>query len=204
MAAILEPCSSEKNKHQIKTEATLRDLLDAAETVFVREGFEKAQIENIATEMGRTRGSVYAHFKNKEDLFIALLERRARTHIEFIKQSLKGLSPQRQRAWMRKTFADCVAEDNWYILLLEFKLFALRNKTSKARVKKLYKMVSADIAQLFQDTGTGHKKGVGFAAAVIRGIPSALVIERQFDVALQDDDAVRSALMDIFDSIFPE
>jgi hypothetical protein len=105
---------------------------------------------------------------------------------------------------MRNAFAGCVTDDNWYILLLEFKLFALRNNTSKARVKALYKLVSADIAQIFQGTGAGRKKNVTFPAAVIRGIPSALVIERQFDPVLQDDAAVRSALMDIFDSIFPE
>jgi len=203
MAAISKTRSSELNKHQIKTEATLRDLLDAAESVFVREGFEKAQIENIAAEMGRTRGSVYAHFKNKEDLFMALVERRARTHIDFIKQSIAGLSPQLQRAWLRDAFADCVTDDNWYILILEFKLFALRNKTSKARVKALYKLVSDDIAQIFKVAGTGRKKSVDFATAIIRGIPSALVIERQFQPILQDDDAVRSALMDIFDALFP-
>lgn len=53
-------------------------------------------------------------------------------------------------------------------------------------MKKLYKLVSADIAQLFQATGTGRKRGADFAAAVVRGIPSALVIERQFDAALHD------------------
>jgi len=204
MLTIPKDSSPKKNKHQIKTEATLRDLLDAAEKVFVREGFEKAQIENIATEFGRTRGSVYAHFKNKEDLFIALLETRVRSRIEFTRESLAGLSPQQQRAWLRKGFTNSITEEDWYILLLELKLFALRNKTSKARVKALFKLLSADVAQLFLDACMGDKKNVDFAAAVIRGIPSALILERQFDSALQDTSATRGALKNIFDSIFPK
>lgn len=196
--------SPEKNKHRAKTEATLVDLLDAAETVFVRDGFEKAQIENIAAEFGRTRGSVYAHFKNKEDLFIALLERRVRARIGASKRTLVGLSSQQQRAWLRKSFENSITEERWYILVLEFKLFALRNKTSKARVKNLYKLLSTDIAQLFLQASAGDGKKIGFAAAVIRGIPSALILERQFDSVLRDADAARGALRDIFDLIIPE
>jgi AcrR family transcriptional regulator len=196
--------SAKKTKHQIKTETTLRDLLDAAEKVFVREGFERAQIESIAAEMGRTKGSVYAHFKNKKDLFIAFLESRARIRIESTKAALAGLSPQRQREILRERFMDAASDEQWCILLLEFKLFALRNTTSKERVKELYKLLSADIGQLFQAAGQRRKKDVDFAAAMIRGIPSALILERQFDHLLQNHDATSKALGDIFDSIFPE
>ena len=67
------------NKHQVKTEATLRSVLDASERVFVRDGYERAQIETIAAEAGRTKGAVYAHFRSKEDIFFALLERKAKS-----------------------------------------------------------------------------------------------------------------------------
>jgi AcrR family transcriptional regulator len=60
-----------ENKHQLRTETTRRELLDAAEEVFVRDGFEKARLETIAAAIGGTKGAVYAHFENKEDLFIA-------------------------------------------------------------------------------------------------------------------------------------
>jgi hypothetical protein len=56
--------SAPLTKHQVKTEATLRGLLDAAETIFVRDGYERAQIETIAAEAGRTKGAVYAQGGN--------------------------------------------------------------------------------------------------------------------------------------------
>src|ERR1700740_2282064 len=57
-----------------RTEATRRKLLAAAETIFARDGFEAARLEDIAAEAGYTRGAFYANFKSKEDIFFALLD----------------------------------------------------------------------------------------------------------------------------------
>ncbi len=65
------------NKHQQKSEATRRKLLEAALRIFVRDGFEAARLEDIAKESGHTRGAFYANFDTKEDLFLALLEQQA-------------------------------------------------------------------------------------------------------------------------------
>src|ERR1700733_11288570 len=64
----------EQTKHQQRTEATRRALLDAARRIFARDGFEASRIEDIASATGHTRGAFYAHFSSKEDLFFALLE----------------------------------------------------------------------------------------------------------------------------------
>lgn len=85
-------CGSE-NKHQLRTKATLRELLDAAEKVFVRDGFEKARLETISAAIGRTKGAVYAHFESKEDLFIALLERKMRLRLLSIQEAIAGRPP---------------------------------------------------------------------------------------------------------------
>ena len=60
-----------------KTEAqkTRQHLLDAALEVFWREGVTRASLQAIAQEAGVTRGALYWHFKNKEDLFENLFER---------------------------------------------------------------------------------------------------------------------------------
>ena len=59
-----------------KTEAqkTRQHLLDAALEVFWRDGVTRASLQAIAQEAGVTRGSLYWHFKNKEDLFETLFE----------------------------------------------------------------------------------------------------------------------------------
>ena len=61
-----------RNKHQIRTEETQAKILRAAEVIFSEQGFEKTQLEEIATRAGYTRGAIYAHYADKEDLFLAL------------------------------------------------------------------------------------------------------------------------------------
>jgi TetR/AcrR family acrAB operon transcriptional repressor len=56
-------------------EATRNQLLDAAETVFNEKGVARTSLADIATTAGVTRGAIYWHFKNKADLFHAMLER---------------------------------------------------------------------------------------------------------------------------------
>lgn len=58
-----------------EAEATREALLDAAEEVFFDHGVARTSLEQIARHAGMTRGAVYWHFKNKADLFHALLDR---------------------------------------------------------------------------------------------------------------------------------
>ncbi|MDO5625693.1 MAG: TetR family transcriptional regulator [Pseudomonadota bacterium] len=56
-------------------QATREALLDAAEQVFEQRGVSRTSLGHIAEAAGLTRGAVYWHFKDKADLFNAMLER---------------------------------------------------------------------------------------------------------------------------------
>lgn len=58
-----------------EAEATREALLDAAEVIFLERGVSRTSLEQIARQAGMTRGAVYWHFKNKSDLFHAMLDR---------------------------------------------------------------------------------------------------------------------------------
>lgn len=55
--------------------ATRHRLLDAAEHVFSEKGVSRSSLNDIALAAGATRGAIYWHFKNKTDLFRAMMER---------------------------------------------------------------------------------------------------------------------------------
>ena len=55
--------------------ATRHHLLDAAEHVFSEKGVSRSSLNDIALAAGVTRGAIYWHFKNKTDLFHAMMER---------------------------------------------------------------------------------------------------------------------------------
>jgi TetR/AcrR family transcriptional regulator, acrAB operon repressor len=55
--------------------ATREHLLDAAERVFLAHGVSATALADIAAEAGTTRGAIYWHFKDKADLFNAMMDR---------------------------------------------------------------------------------------------------------------------------------
>ncbi|MGQ7260553.1 TetR family transcriptional regulator [Vreelandella sp. V005] len=61
-------------KTKAEAAATREALLEAAEEVFFAKGVARTSLEQIARHAGLTRGAVYWHFKNKGDLFMALVE----------------------------------------------------------------------------------------------------------------------------------
>lgn len=56
-------------------QATRCHLLDAAEQLFQSKGVSRTSLNDIALAAGTTRGAIYWHFKDKSDLFNAMMER---------------------------------------------------------------------------------------------------------------------------------
>jgi AcrR family transcriptional regulator len=62
---------------QVRRQAVAESFAAAAEVVFARRGFEDATMQEIAREAGCATGTLYLYFRNKEELFQAIMERRS-------------------------------------------------------------------------------------------------------------------------------
>ena len=58
-----------------QAQQTRNALLDAAEAVFDARGVSGASLQEVAETAGVTRGAVYWHFRDKADLFNAMMDR---------------------------------------------------------------------------------------------------------------------------------
>ncbi|MEO8058803.1 MAG: TetR family transcriptional regulator [Burkholderiales bacterium] len=58
-----------------EAQATRSHILDTAELVFEQRGVSGTSLHEIAKAAGVTRGAIYWHFKDKADLFNAMMER---------------------------------------------------------------------------------------------------------------------------------
>ena len=68
-------------------------ILDAASRLFYQEGIQAVGIQRIIEEANTVKASLYAHFKSKDDLVAAYLQReydRARVEAEALVQGLTG------------------------------------------------------------------------------------------------------------------
>ncbi|MDK4688632.1 TetR family transcriptional regulator [Kingella negevensis] len=83
-------------KTKAEAEQTRQHLLNAALEVFYRVGVTRASLNEIAQEAGVTRGALYWHFKNKEDLFAALFEQK---HAIFVSLLNDDVLDETEDAW---------------------------------------------------------------------------------------------------------
>lgn len=125
-------------KRLSRTESVARTrarLLDAAEEVFAEHGFGATTLERIAERAGYTRGAVYANFASKDDLFLAVLDRWLDEDIEHGGR-INAESPSVHDALdrLRSLPGNRFADRNRFLLLTEFRLYALRNPAVAPRL----------------------------------------------------------------------
>ncbi len=79
--------SSHRSRRQQYSEETREALLTTATALFVERGFAKTALAEVASAAQVTRGAVYHHFKDKQDLFLAVLERTETERLDSITEA---------------------------------------------------------------------------------------------------------------------
>jgi len=68
-------------KNADRTEARKNEILDAAESLFLEKGYEYTTINDILNASGVAKGSLYYHYKSKEDVLDGIIKRRGDANI---------------------------------------------------------------------------------------------------------------------------
>jgi len=163
---------------------THRLLLDAAERVFVRLGYQGATLDGIAAEAGFTKGAVYWHFKNKEALFLELLAQGMRGSAVDAEQILNLLeeNPERLDEEMGRWFDRFDTNNNVPLLALEMDLESRRNPSFAALLEevvgKQHNVVSQILARYFELMGREPPMPVDELAKTIIALLRAVSLAR--------------------------
>lgn len=197
------------SKHEQKAAETRALLLKAAETVFARDGYEKADLAEIAEMAGRTKGAIYGQFASKEDVFLALVEANALRRRAVMQEALLHSHSQEENLELLRGFLlRQVNDQQWSLLMFEFKLFTIRHPESAARLRALQKKLSpgdkeADYTAFLGQapTGTGSVPRT-VAVHSLFAILSALHCEMLFNPDLLSRGDVEKILMKAFDALF--
>lgn len=195
-------------KHQIKSEATRNALLEAAEAIFARDGYERAQIDEIAKESGRTRGAVYAQYKTKEQLFFAVQERRIECAAEYTRKlhSQAGTDDFHAR-WetIRAAFAG-FEDDQSEILDIELKLYGLRHPEAMKEWQERYNRLFS-VSEFTKFLGLTQKPGrskLESRVTALTAVKSGLILSMKFLPEQLPSKEVRLILQELFEGLFHE
>lgn len=136
---------------------TRTNLLDAALEVFSRRGYHAASVDEIAAEAGYSKGAVYSNFSNKEELFLALIDRRfaqdAQGYPGIINFMNDGLKVEAGSDFKEQIMRD----RTWSILMVDFFLYAIREGSNRkelsTRLENLRSVMGKNLTDLYKQMG---------------------------------------------------
>jgi AcrR family transcriptional regulator len=92
------------------TPTTRSQIIEAADDLFYRQGFEHTSFAHIAETVGISRGNFYHHFKSKDEILNAVIDVRvARTEAMLVLWEAQGATPdERIRSFIHMLIANQV------------------------------------------------------------------------------------------------
>jgi len=128
-----------------KRARTKAKLIEAAAAVIGKKGYDRASLEEIAARAGMTRGAVYGNFKNKEELFLALVENRWKPIVPPFKP---GASLKRQMRILGKTVAkEAQARRSQAAAATAFQLYVLTHRPMRSRLTRQNRVIYRRMAK---------------------------------------------------------
>jgi TetR/AcrR family acrAB operon transcriptional repressor len=140
----------EKGAKRARTRAL---LIDTASAVIAEKGFERTSLEEIAARAGMTRGAIYGNFRNKEELFLAVVAARWRPIIPPF-QLGAGFAEQ-MHGLADAIVAAMPARRRAAVGAASFQIYALTHEAMRERVEhanaEIYRQMAAGIRSLVAD-----------------------------------------------------
>jgi len=136
-------------------ELTRLRLIEAAEKLFIRKGFDTASVEEISETAGYSRGAFYSSFEDKGQVFLAVLDRRRPKALENIFQ--QASEPSEQIAAVREWFSNQWRLKDFIGLRMEFSRRAFRDRSVRKHLAELLRQeletYSASVGRYLGATG---------------------------------------------------
>ena len=108
-----------------------KQIIEAAISVFARNGFHKTRMDDIATESKISKGLLYWYFKSKDEITIAILDTLFGYELRNFKDlpTIEGTAHERLQLFMSRFIDDLEQMDRIRPIMYEFYSQAMRDKS---------------------------------------------------------------------------
>ena len=115
-------------------------LIEVGRAHFLKYGIAGTVMEDVAEEAGFSRGAVYANFKTKADLFLAVFDGELELKTSHYLEILKSAQTRQQRvARLRQAFIDNCTDPVWILIRTEFEMNSLSNSPLRRRFLQIHR-----------------------------------------------------------------
>jgi len=177
-------------------EARRAEILDAAETCFIRRGLHQTTMHDICEESQLSPGAVYRYFDSKDDLIDAVAERRTQQEMQFIdeakaqtSEAAEALTVLGDRFWGQFLRPDF---EHWARLDIEIWPETLRNPRHQARVREQRSMLRqalTEVCRLAIEQGTMRLEANPLAMAnLLMALYRGLQLHKAIDPSVDTDE----------------
>ena len=179
-------------------------LMHSAAKVFAQRGLEQASIDEVAEDAGFTKGAFYANFKNKEELFLAMLDERFAKRIEDIERVVAsdGSAVEKARRGGDQFARMLGADPEWERLFFEFSAYAARDEEFREELVTRYRAMREKIAAALEADGDGeeHDKPISLdqVALMLSIMGNGFALEKLLERDEVADDVYGTLLMIFF------
>jgi AcrR family transcriptional regulator len=115
-----------------KRARTRSTLVEAAAALIAERGMQELSLEAVAERAGMSRGAYYGNFKDRDELFMAVLESRWKPVRPVFK--LGASLREQMRILAQAVIASVPARQAMAVRALEFQLYALKQPAMRARL----------------------------------------------------------------------
>lgn len=159
-------------------------IFRAAIKVFADSGFDQAKMDDIAKEAGVAKGTIYYHFKSKEDLFVGLMNEGVQKLIDFARRSIAlHDSPTKQMQALVESHVLFYVENGMLAKLLLSEAFGTKSRQRQFRKKiQEYLWLIEEILQRGTEAGEFRVKHVPEAASAFFGATSVVVLQKLYNL----------------------
>ncbi len=113
-------------------------LIEAAERLFIRKGFDDASVDEISEMAGYSRGAFYSNFDDKEQVFLAVIDRcqpKVSNVLDDIFQQIT--EPAERVTAVREWFSNQWRLKDFIALRMEFARRAMRDRSARKHLAEL-------------------------------------------------------------------
>lgn len=155
------------------SEERIQQIIEAALTVFARQGFAQARMEDIAHVAGLSKAALYLYFKSKDAIIAAILKVFFRQEMRFLRMGIAPGQSASDQLWELVRQIGNVLEHMKPLLPIAFEFYAIAGRRQDVR-QFLFEFYEDYVTMLAATIEQGIARGE-FRPVDVRSVAVAII-----------------------------